>query len=110
MRPMPETRNASPTLDQSTRPSPLRSGSTRQPHSLREKNLPLPPHRNQVGGSAAHNRSCRSSNVDRRRRGGGRSGNPAALAGFPSEVGKSCFWTFPRSGFFHRPLHPPFPL
>jgi APA family basic amino acid/polyamine antiporter len=42
-------------------------------------------------------------------RGGGRSGNPAALAGFPSEEGKSCFWTFPRSGFFHRPLHPPSP-
>jgi hypothetical protein len=42
--------------------------------------------------------------------GGGRSGNPAAVAGFPSEVGKSCSWTFPRSGFFHRPLHPPFPL
>src|SRR5487761_549219 len=41
---------------------------------------------------------------NRRSRGGGKSGNHAALAGFPSEVGKSCLWTFPRSGFFHGPL------
>ena len=41
---------------------------------------------------------------NRRSRGGGKSENHAALAGFPSAVGKSCLWTFPRSGFFHGPL------
>src|SRR6202022_4814423 len=30
--------------------------------------------------------------------------NPAASAGFPSIVGKSAFWTFPRSAFFHSSL------
>ena len=30
--------------------------------------------------------------------------NPAALAGFPSVVGKSALWTFPRSRFFHSSL------
>ena len=30
--------------------------------------------------------------------------NPAAPAGFPSVVGKSALWTFPRSGFFHSSL------
>ena len=43
---------------------------------------------------------------DRRSRGGGKSGNPAAVAGFPSAVEKSCLWTFPRSGFFHGPSYP----
>jgi len=38
-----------------------------------------------------------------RSRGGGKSGDPAAVAGFPSAVEKSCLWTFPRSGFFHGP-------
>jgi hypothetical protein len=55
--------------------------------------------------SLGHKGSCRSFKVARRRRGSGRCGNPAALAGFPSEVGKSRFWTFPRSGIFHRPIH-----
>src|ERR1700733_9560805 len=45
-------------------------------------------------------------NTTRSGRGGGRRGNPAALAGFPSEGGKCRPWTFPRSAFFHRPLHP----
>jgi hypothetical protein len=40
---------------------------------------------------------------DRRSRGGGKSGNPAAVAGFPSAEEKSCLWTFPRNGFFHGP-------
>jgi hypothetical protein len=62
-----------------------------------------------VGRRVGHNLSCRCFKLDRRRRGGGRSGHPAALAGFPSEVGKSRSWTFPRSGCFHRPLQPPFP-
>jgi hypothetical protein len=39
----------------------------------------------------------------RRSRGGGKSENPAAVAGFSSAVGKSCLWTFPRNGFFHGP-------
>jgi hypothetical protein len=30
--------------------------------------------------------------------------NTAAFAGFPSVVGKSVLWTFPRSGFFHSSL------
>jgi hypothetical protein len=42
----------------------------------------------------------------RRSRGGGKSENPAAVAGFSSAVGKSCFWTFPRNGFFHGPYSP----
>src|ERR1019366_890321 len=42
----------------------------------------------------------------RRSRGGGKSGNPAALAGFPNGGGKSRLWTFPRSGFFHGPFYP----
>ncbi|MFZ0914590.1 MAG: hypothetical protein WAN09_15005, partial [Candidatus Korobacteraceae bacterium] len=42
----------------------------------------------------------------RRGRGGGKSGNPAALAGFPNGGGKSRLWTFPRSGFFHGPFYP----
>src|ERR1017187_7916773 len=104
---MSATRNDSFALAQSTRPSPLRSGSTRQHHSRGKKNLP--PDRNQVGRRVGHNLSCRCFKLDRRRRGGGRSGHPAALAGFPSEVGKSRSWTFPRSGCFHRPLQPPFP-
>jgi hypothetical protein len=33
----------------------------------------------------------------------GKSGNPASFAGFPSLVGKSGFWTFPPSVFFHSP-------
>src|SRR5438552_4649788 len=36
--------------------------------------------------------------------GSGKSGNPAAFAGFPSGVGKSRLWTFPRSVFFHGPF------
>src|ERR1019366_6579345 len=40
----------------------------------------------------------------RRSRGGGKSGNPAAVAGFPSAVGKSRLLTFPRSGVFHGPF------
>jgi hypothetical protein len=36
-------------------------------------------------------------------RGCGKSGNPALFAGFPSSVGKSGFWTFPLSVFFHSP-------
>jgi len=43
---------------------------------------------------------------DRRSRGGGKSGNTAAVAGFPSAEEKSCLWTFPRSGFFHGPCTP----
>jgi hypothetical protein len=39
----------------------------------------------------------------RRSRGGGKSENPAAVAGFSSAVEKSCLWTFPRNGFFHGP-------
>jgi transposase len=39
----------------------------------------------------------------RRSRGGGKSENPAGVAGFSSAVGKSCLWTFPRNGFFHGP-------
>ena len=39
----------------------------------------------------------------RRSRGGGKSENPAAVAGFSSAVKKSCLWTFPRNGFFHGP-------
>ena len=62
-----------------------------------------------MGWRVGHNLSCRCFKLDRRRRGGGRSGHPAALAGFPSEVGNSRSWTFPRSGCFHRPLQPPFP-
>jgi hypothetical protein len=31
---------------------------------------------------------------------------PMLLAGFPSELKKSRSWTFPRSPFFYRPLHP----
>src|ERR1019366_5495227 len=42
--------------------------------------------------------------LNRRSRGGGKSGNPAAVAGFPSAVGKSRLWTFPRSGVFHGPF------
>jgi len=42
---------------------------------------------------------------NRRSRGRGKSENHAALAGFPSAVGKSCLWTFPRPfahEYFHR--------
>ena len=39
----------------------------------------------------------------RRSRGGGKSENPAAVAGFSSAVGKSGLWTFLRNGFFHGP-------
>ena len=39
-----------------------------------------------------------------RSRGGGKSGNPAAVAGFPSAGGKSRLGTFPRSGVFHGPF------
>src|ERR1019366_1500210 len=42
--------------------------------------------------------------LNRRSRGGGKSGNAAAVAGFPSAVGKSRLWTFPRSGVFHGPF------
>src|ERR1019366_5448403 len=42
--------------------------------------------------------------LNRRSRGGGKSGNPAAVAGFPSAVGKSRLGTFPRSGVFHGPF------
>src|SRR5580658_5622436 len=41
-------------------------------------------------------------------RGGGKRGNLAALARFPSGVGKSRFWTFPRSAVFHGPFTPKF--
>jgi hypothetical protein len=46
------------------------------------------------------------SNTSRRVRGGRKSRNSTAFAEIPSEVGKSCSGTFPRSGFFHRLLHP----
>src|ERR1022692_3677357 len=47
MLPMLATRNASPTPDPSTRPSPQRSGSTHQHHCRRRKSLPR--RRDQVG-------------------------------------------------------------
>lgn len=52
-------------------------------------------------------RKQHSGKAQRRSRGGGKSENPAAVAGFSSAVGKSCLWTFPRNAFFHGPCTQP---